>query len=1469
MLEIQETKSASKPSSKTYSCVACSATFNCLSPLLVHQASHTSESSDQKAAILPSSSHCSGLSVNSELLINHHCMAFSPLVTEDLNKCDPCQDLTECNSIQEAHIIETQVEPQLDKTSKIISETIETDERNKTSNPCRDSDLVEMNCSHSDQDTIHSDEILPSHCTDEPLHLNLDANSENKISTPDKSAVNITFPQEHHDEGLQPSKSPTEDFTGCCAIQESHEIETQVEPQLDKMNNDDSKYNETSGLASVSELAEIDFIHSDKAKINSETSDAMLEAYTCTSDLLPVPSTISQERHDERTHASESPSEALDITEITATLDAQETETQIEPQLDKMSNEISEINETSEVAEMDCSHSDYQPKPPSRCTDKPIHQNPDAVSEDYKSTSDLVPIHDTISQDDQDHEERPQASKSPTDECFEDEIENLKFQTVSDSEELTGESKDSMKDNSLMKMLASAYMSRKHPAQMQYDHSQRNLPPQKVSPSPQIQTPAFRSASNSRYFINQLRQKVAKFGLRREGFRYSRNILNVKPIKKKKKKWILSTTKTLYPVVAIETYQKLDRDNTEGKHQCGVCRRVFQDVDSLVMHHVLHKKERVKFCRRCRQYVIFVISVPNNHICSSFNAGTLSNSPAIQHPRKLFHCTLCNRSYTRRYRLKRHNCQGIASLKQSATGAESDDDKISYFEESTSSEKHFDLVNFEVNTGEFKQIKNEDLDESPFEENYQKTKHPSLTAGVRLSSAESFPPFHSNNSLQDQRYDTEASESLSDSQWTVPLDDAEVDIDNYKRHLVDSRKESADEVLDFEPNITHDTGSMSDLSNTDFHMYVSASGVKRFSCSKCHKSYSRRSRVRQHLTICGAQDFTEQDSNILAIKKMFPCPNCGRSFTRKYRMNIHRSKCPMRNSNTMEKSHENLFVLPPFSNQEVTQEDSSSNSGSGSWGLMSLPSVLPRKVTCDCGAAFTCPKRLFEHLQMHALESYICSFCGETLPSWAAFEAHQKVHAQSVQKESTPQQPHVQSQLQQVPHFQQSKQNQKYQAQGMLRSKVNYKRHSQPSVCPRCKKVFGWRKSMLRHLRLSCRGDTAVQKEYSCSRCGMMFQSQLKHKVHIQSNNCTPSFKPIRCPVCVRWFTCVDRLKSHLVSHSQQTVFMCQICGHKCSSDEDLKEHKAVHGLKEVAESPTIQSAQVSQSNPSEAFQCQICQRSYPKLQSLKDHVRKVHRPPSLNPVSGGTSGPKAGEPWSSGVQQGQSNQFQCNVCSRTYPDIRSLKNHKRRVHRILSGFQPTNGTVQQSYSSPFQCHICSRTYPDIGSLKNHKRRVHRILSGFEPSEGTVQQSNSSQFQCNICSRTYPDIRSLKNHKRRVHRILSGFEPSKGTVQQGCSSPFQCNICSRTYPDLRSLRNHRRRVHRILGGLEDSKGPDFQSQDNPYTCQMCHRSYPDVRSLKNHRRRVHRILGDVPETANVASTHVELSEIKSEPLDDT
>ncbi|XP_052002967.1 zinc finger protein 236-like [Xyrauchen texanus] len=1142
---------------------------------------------------------------------------------------------------------------------------------------------------------------------------------------------------------------------------------------------------------------------------------------------------------------------------------------------------------------------------PSNSNEEPLMQSDSPLSKqeikDIVSTTDMaLPVESNISN----QQEQNLPFGSPSNHCVIEEQEqflekdsdtvksiSMLNHSVDDCEKSPESCKESTAFNkkSILKMLASAYMSHKQPDQMKPEQTKRNLPPRKVAPRAPVQ-------AVPTITLPKPLQKPPETKNNENMSCSSGTVLNIKTGKMLSKKGkIISVTQTLCPVVVLDTRQKLfSRDKLEGRHQCRLCRKVFQDLDSLIMHHALHKKERVKFCLRCKQFVITVISVPNNHICSGTFAGNHQcsphvgkmsltlNSPSTEQAQKLFYCSLCKRSYSCMRNLKRHNCPCRGTLISSATLGNQGNVKLHGFKEQYTTvlqePKIKQMSTQQVNVGVGTEpIKFEEQNtEFPIGKKNQtalKMQSPSLKTGGELNSPEPSEYIFagvSNSTLTistktENIFEIKADEkdTFGEKQWTMPLDDTEIDVltevdhEEDEDNLADKAKEDCDEdedVVTVKPHEDKEIKSV--LASSGFQVHMTEKGVRRFVCIGCQRSYSRCFTLKQHLKICGAiklkqlNYFKNTSSSVPGPIKSFPCPQCGRFFSRKDNMNSHQKKCQAGNTNSpvgtriveseTQAAQENVFVLSPSSESQTVRQEGSANSGRN-WGIMSLPSVLPRRVTCECGASFTCPRLLFEHLQVHAQESYICPHCGENVQSWMDFEAHQQLHLQSqsqasVQKGSPrhsfsqvaqssaptlPAQSHAPTLPAQSPTLtwlaqspaptwpaqspaptwpaqspaptwpaqspaptwpaqspaptppQQSSgfQAPELSVQGQppaLRTQqhLNQTRPLETLVCLRCKKTFSSRKSLLRHLRLNCRGDASGQRKHSCSHCGMTFQNPLTLKVHVQSNTCKPTFKPIRCPVCVHWFSSLDGLKRHLLSHSKQQGLKCQICDHYCPSPQALEEHKrSVHTINRITsvnekQEPLCEAG--SQSSTSAAFQCHICLRNYPKLQSLKDHVRKVHRPKDKKQSNLKT------------VDQVRPGQFQCQICLRNYPSLVSLKNHRRRVHRILGGvFQSSRGTEQNHTPNQFQCQICARSYPDLMSLKNHRRRVHRILGGLE-----LNAVQHNPYKCQICQRSYPDVVSLKNHRRRVHRILgpvpetTTMVDTKDPLQQKLSNPF-------------------------------------------------------------------------------------------------
>ncbi|KAK7147411.1 hypothetical protein R3I94_010054 [Phoxinus phoxinus] len=1399
MLGLQETKSAGSP--KTYSCVACSATFHNLASLLVHQATHASEISCQTESTLPTCDSCGSLFASKDLLEKHHCiMSASPVSPAQTYTCEECGEEFSGVTALETH--KKQHWPE-----------------NKDK-----SDLGKINSSRPVSDQVfHS--LSPSHSNEKSLPESAPPTSNADIKKTESFAdmeSNILKPFE--------SPSVTEEQVQILekdTLKSSNVVEEEPD-EMDTLTSSGVVREEHMQICDMDTLKSSDVVEEEQVQILemdiSKSSDVVREELEQIHDMDTLKS--SNMVGEEQVEILE-----MDISKSSGVVREEQEQIHDMDTL-KSSNMVGE--EQVEILEMDTSKSsDVVREEQEQILEMDTLKSFDVVGEEQgqmlyidtlKSSNvvgeEQVQIleNDTLKSSNMVGEEQVQILENDTlkssnmvgeeqVQILEKDTLNVVNHSVHDNEKSPESCEESTAFNkkSILKMLASAYMSHKQPVQIK----QRNLPPRKVSPRAPMQPATAMTISKPELLEDLSKMKQD-------------NVVNVKIGKMLSKKGkIISVTQTLCPVVVLETRQKLfGRDNVEGKLQCRLCRRVFQTVDSLIMHHALHKKERVKFCLCCQEFVITVISVPDNHVCSdafSRNSQSLGKksvthiSPTAQQLDKMFYCSFCKRGYTRRHRLKIHKCPYKSSLKSSPTVANQHHVKLQNMEEcnrakqdSKTNQMSSQHINIGVGTEPIK------MEEQNTEFSIDKKNQ----TGLKMQRKDQLNPPETHESIFASVSNSKSTDNsvgvlakmvemkaeekgkLVEKEWTMPLDDAEIDVlidvdqkDSDEDDLTDMAKDDCDEDQDVVfVELPEDKEINSAIPSNGFQVHVTNKGVKRYVCNGCQRSYSRLFTLKEHLKICEARKLEEQkventSSDLPGPIKRFPCPQCGKFFSRKDNLNKHRKKChatktdSVVSSRTVESkttpaTQENLFVLSPSTENQAAQQESTQNS-SRNWGIMSLPSVLPRRVTCECGASFTCPRLLFEHLQVHAQESYICPHCGENLQSWMDFEAHQQLHKQSKipanEQRGSQQQPrsfsqkvpsHAPTRPQQSTGF--SPLNIKAQPPALLSPQhVNHRSFPETLSCHKCKKNFSLRSSLLRHIRLRCKGDTASQRKHTCSRCGAAFNNPLTLKVHIQSNTCKPAFKPIRCPVCVRWFSCLDGLKRHLVSHSRQAGLTCQICDHNCPTPQALEEHKRnVHGviskMRPAENTPERLPQAGTQSSSSTPFQCPICLRSYPKLQSLKDHLRKVHRPKQPNL---GT------------VEPDRSGQFQCQICTRSYHDIKSLKNHRRRVHRIFSAaFQPSKGTEQNSTPNQFQCHICARSYPDVQSLRNHRRRVHGIVGGLELSRGMAQHN---LYKCQICQRSYPNIVSFKNHTRRVHRILGPVAETSTTTNDTEEDPEQ------------------------------------------------------------------------------------------------
>lgn len=806
----------------------------------------------------------------------------------------------------------------------------------------------------------------------------------------------------------------------------------------------------------------------------------------------------------------------------------------------------------------------------------------------------------------QDGSEKQLENMSTTAEHIPETVEDMHFQDQTNSAQSGVKGECLPKNNSLMKMLASAYMKRFPPPQSENNNAV--IPKQEIVPV--HITPGGKTAASpiNDLSIAQLRRLLAKPGIKTKAPSISR-------ILESSKKKVVSLTKTFSPVVVLETRQKLMEPGSNavyGRYQCGRCRRVFQNLDKLTEHHFLHKKERIKCCRRCKQLIIGRLPLPDNHVCPQLGNKMMQPSfsfknklpfaqkivpfHSLNNTKRVFFCPLCKHSYARRWNLKTHKCQGPASAlsRQPHPSVQ----KMLALRANANAETDMDEVTSGAQLSKSVAVGTEVTGCIKVEVTSPNSEQSAVSSLAWTHPAKNFSPFFSKSSMMEQHndpslcgtslqqgdensWDTEAldNDDSNEGQWTIPLDD-ELQVLSSTKNVGDDgevKKCVSVEHVEMAPQGLR---------------YFVRDGVKRYPCNRCQKTYSRASTLRRHLRLCGFRPRglgTIAQSgghgaitlNAFNVKPMFACFVCGKTFNRKDNMMVHRKRCQFqRTMSDVERVTVQQSLPSSAPTDSPTPEDDGNN-----WGIMSLPSVLPRRVTCECGAGFTSPRLLLEHLQKHAQESYTCPTCGETVNSWADYEVHLQIHmhpqrqllkglqpqrSQPLLLRFQQQQQQQQSQQQPSQSVQQPSQSahQPPQKQPHPEPLLHPTKKQQRIVCSRCGNTFATRCSLRRHISWNrCKGArimnplTHPPRTYHCSHCNSDFPNAISLIFHQRSGACKPAIKPVRCPVCLRWFGAVDSLQKHLLTHKQ-----------------------------------------------SESYRCDVCQGTYPNLKSLKNHRRRIHR---------------------------------------------------------------------------------------------------------------------------------------------------------------------------------------------------------------------------------------------------------------------
>ncbi|XP_023249873.1 endothelial zinc finger protein induced by tumor necrosis factor alpha-like [Seriola lalandi dorsalis] len=441
---------------------------------------------------------------------------------------------------------------------------------------------------------------------------------------------------------------------------------------------------------------------------------------------------------------------------------------------------------------------------------------------------------------------------------------------------------------------------------------------------------------------------------------------------------------------------------------------------------------------------------------------------------------------------------------------------------------------------------------------------------------------------EEEEEEEEVEEDTGDPNWTPPEDVAS---HTYPSALGDVRLDSdsqhAPGVVKLEPDSTmcDVCGKvMKNKSSLARHSFIHT-GKKPFACHLCDLRFNRRDNLQHHLTRLHPNGVAKLEKQREATAWL--CAVCGKTFSCRSRLKTHEvihsgvkphrcDLCPKAYMRTNDLEHHKKIVHVE--------------------GSAEAP--RPSSLLCDfCGKEFRCRSQLAVHFQTHTGERpHLCDICGRKFGRQYQLKRHKiLVHANQMNGEESP--------PLDAP-FACGVCGRRLKSEALLAAHSRIHSGDKPHRCGVCMRTFQ-RATCLKqhHLRVHLkvkvndaqraagrRKSAAPAKMFPCPVCSKVF----KFKSLLASHSMIHSeARPHACDFCSRRFRRLSHLKRHReVVHANGArlpqSFVCHICGKDKKCRSQLARHVIIH----TGERP---------------FACDLCSARFNRCGNLQQHKKRMH----------------------------------------------------------------------------------------------------------------------------------------------------------------------------------------------------------------------------------------------------------------------
>ncbi|XP_007550294.1 zinc finger protein 574 [Poecilia formosa] len=328
--------------------------------------------------------------------------------------------------------------------------------------------------------------------------------------------------------------------------------------------------------------------------------------------------------------------------------------------------------------------------------------------------------------------------------------------------------------------------------------------------------------------------------------------------------------------------------------------------------------------------------------------------------------------------------------------------------------------------------------------------------------------------------------------------------------------------------------------------------------------------------------------------------------------------------------------------------------------------------------------------------------------------------------------------------------------------------------CELCDRAFTSINRLAAHKRVHEEGT------HECPECGKIFKKALSLQTHIGTHSGVARHL---CVDCGNGFTTEMTLIMHRKVHVADPFHRCQICNKTFTNMTKYLYHRRTH----LDQEPSGTATHIFVASPPQrasASALAILQRAREKKKPQIDEAAINEQAPLTEEEMEQLRNPQSESPRTLDAEE----------ATEKKDDVEMEAAHEHQ--QVMTKDVAISGSVDEAASGnaasssskgPFSCRSCSKTFPSQLLLAHHRSKSH-----------TPQR----RFVCGVCGKFFKKQIHAQNHMR----IHTG------------EKPFQCSDCGKTFSLLANLMRHTL----IHSGVR------------PYRCDVCYRSFSQSSNLRQH-----------------------------------